>query len=382
MSLATPAEPSELSAALEDATSDQPHAAKALAGGLASGALHAYLFHGPRGTGKRAAARAFAAELLAQGSEDPDSARRRALADPSPHPDLVWLRPAGSQHLVGDVREQVIHAAALRPFEGERRVFVIESADAMQEESQNALLKTLEEPPSFAHLLLLSAEPELIAETVRSRCQPIAFAPLSPEAVERRLAGADAGSDERRAVARLSGGDADLAALLLSDPGRRIRDIAEALARAACADDPSATPWRPLLEVSETIGNESGAIAEAELLERAETAPKSEAARRKREAGEAARRVSRRERTATLDLALALCGAWYRDLASVAAGAPELVLNADRTADLEADAAGLAPARAREAVELTLDTRQRLRLNVAEELALEALFFRLQDALA
>ena len=82
-----------------DATEHQPAAGAALAAALGS-PTHAYLLTGPPGSGKRAAARAFAAELLAEGAPDPADARRRALADPSPHPDLVWLEPPGAQHLV------------------------------------------------------------------------------------------------------------------------------------------------------------------------------------------------------------------------------------------------------------------------------------------
>ena len=93
-----------MSTALETATEHQARARVALSAALAGGPSHAYLFRGPRGAGKRAAARAFAAEILASGAEDPDDARRRALLDPSPHPDLVWLAPAGAQHMVDDVR--------------------------------------------------------------------------------------------------------------------------------------------------------------------------------------------------------------------------------------------------------------------------------------
>src|SRR5213592_116111 len=95
---------------------------------------HAYLFSGPRGAGKAAAARAFAAELLAAGSREPAETRRRALAIPPSHPDLAWVAPPGTQHLVEEVRQRVIAASAYRPFEGTRRVFVIEAAEAMQEE--------------------------------------------------------------------------------------------------------------------------------------------------------------------------------------------------------------------------------------------------------
>ena len=144
---------------------------------------------GPRGRRQgRGCARAFAAEILAAGAADPEDARRRALLDPSPHPDLVWLRPRGAQHMVEEVRERVIRAASYRPFEAEKRVFVIEAAEQMRDESQNALLKTLEEPPDFVHLILLTSEPAMLLETIASRCQPIDFAPLPPEAVEAALA--------------------------------------------------------------------------------------------------------------------------------------------------------------------------------------------------
>src|SRR5207247_267326 len=264
-------------------------------------------FEGLDGPGKTAVARALADELLAVGAPNPDDARRRALADPSPHPDLVWLAPPGTQHLVDELRRRVITAAAYRPFEGERRVFVIEAAEAMADESQNALLKTLEEPADFVHLVLVTSEPELLLETVRSRCQPVRFAPLDVEALESRLEALHAGgsAEERRAAARLGGGGAD----------------------------------------------------------------------------GAARRAGRRARTEALDLGLALVAAWLRDLSAVGEGAEDLALNVDEIAGIRSAADGLDPRRARRAAELVIDTRRRLRVNVGEELALEALVFRLQSLL-
>src|SRR4051812_36328109 len=225
----------QLPDALREATESQPAAQAALAAALAS-PVHAYLLAGPPGSGKRAAARAFAAELLAEGAPDPDDARRRALADPSPHPDLVWLAPRGAaQHLVDEIRQHVITAAAYRPFEGARRVFVIEGADAMADESQNALLKTLEEPADFVHILLISAEPELLAETVRSRCQEVRFRPLDAETVAGRLAAEGLGTDdaERLAAARLAAGDPRRAEFLVSDEGRELRAVAAECVAAA-----------------------------------------------------------------------------------------------------------------------------------------------------
>jgi DNA polymerase-3 subunit delta' len=355
---------------LDSATEHQPRARLALAAALAAGPAHAYLFRGPRGSGKRAAARAFAAEILAKGASNPDDARRRALLDPSPHPDLVWLAPRGSQHLVDEVREQVIRAAAYRPFEGVSRAFVIEQAEAMREESQNALLKTLEEPPAFDHLLLLSAEPEALLETITSRCQQVSFAPLPPEAVAEALAG-ERSAEAVAAVARLAGGDIERARFLLTDAGRRLRGEAEELARAAVTPGGGA-PWQALLEGAESAGSEAERQARDRLAEE-------ESGRRlsAREAGEEARRVGRRRRTEVLDLGLELCAAWLRDLGAVAAGAAGVVLNSDRTDELAREAEGLDPTAARRGVELVQDTRRRLDLNVSEELALEALSFRL-----
>src|SRR3954451_10819667 len=162
---------SAIPAALEEATRHQPRARAALLAALASPG-HAYIFRGPRGAGKAAAARAFAAELLAEGAPDPDDARRRGPLDPAPPPALPCLRPPGPQPLVEDVRESVIRASSLSPAEGGRRVFVIEEAEDLRDESQNALLKTLEEPAPFAHLILICSEPELLADTILSRCTP------------------------------------------------------------------------------------------------------------------------------------------------------------------------------------------------------------------
>ena len=371
----------ELSPALRDATADQAAARLALAGALAAGPVHAYLFAGPAGSGKRAAARAFAAEILAIGAPDPDDARRRAALDPSPHPDLVWLVPPGTQHLVADVRDQVIRAAAYRPFEGERRVFVIEAAEAMMDEGQNALLKTLEEPADFAHLILITSEPAALLETVISRCQEVRFAPLRPEVVAQRLGAEGGAGDEATAAARLSGGDTERARFLISDQGRELRDRAVASARAARAGELADRPWEGMLAAADAAGEAAGEQVAAAMTEAAEGVDAREARKRRGEAEEAAKRATRARRTQLLDLALAISGSWFRDLAAVAESAPELALNLDRGDELRADADGLDGPAARRAAELVEKTRRDLQVNVSEQLALEALFYRAEAEL-
>jgi DNA polymerase III subunit delta' len=358
-----------VSAALAEATEHQPRARSALAAALETGPSHAYLFRGPRGSGKRSAARAFAAELLSAAAVDEDDARRRALLDPSPHPDLVWLRPTGAQHLVESVREGVIRAASYRPFEGGRRVFVVEAAEAMRDESQNALLKTLEEPPPFAHLILLSSEPDALLETVASRCQPVEFSRLPVAAVE---AGLEGSAEEVATAARLAAGDLELARFLLGDRGRELRDSALRLAPPA-----RGAPWRKLLEAAEEVGADAADAARAVLEEEKEAGLK----RTSREIGDEAKRAGRRRRTEMLDLGLALCASWLRDLEAIAVGAEQVVFNRDRIAALRERAADLEPGDGRRAAELVQDTRRRLDLNVSEELALEALYFRLERSL-
>ena len=366
------------SEALLEATAHQPRARVALSAALAGEPSHAYLFSGPRGSGKRAAARAFAAEILAAASADPDDARRRALLDPSPHPDLVWLAPTGAQHMVEEVRERVIRAAAYRPFEGGKRVFVVEAAEAMRDESQNALLKTLEEPPEFVHLILLSSDGEGLLETVASRCQTVDFAPLPAEVLERELAMEGASPDEVAAAARLAAGDLERARLLLSEPGRKLRADVERCVIAALEGECGRAPWKGLLDRAKAVGDDAEAVAREALEEESKAGIKRSA----KDISDGAKRAGRRRRTEILELAFELCAAWLRDLAAVAAGAEEVVFNRDRLDLLRSQAQGLAPAAARRGAELVQETRRGLELNVSEELALEALFFRLETLLA
>jgi DNA polymerase III subunit delta' len=368
------------SEALAAATEHQARARVSLEAALAAQPSHAYLFLGPRGSGKRAVARAFAAEVIAAASADPEDARRRALLDPSPHPDLVWLAPTGAQHMVEEVRERVIRAAAYRPFEGGKRVFVVEAAEAMRDESQNALLKTLEEPPEFVHLILLSSEGEGLLETVASRCQTIEFAPLPAEVLERELAGEcpDAGPDEVAAAARLAAGDLERARLLLGERGRELRSEAERCIAAALAGETAGAPWKALLDDAKKAGEDSEEAAREALEEDSKAGVKRSA----KDINDGAKRAGRRRRTEILELGFELCAVWLRDLAAAAAGAEEVVYNRDRLDRLRAQAQGLDPVQARRGAELVQETRRGLELNVSEELALEALFFRLESLLA
>lgn len=357
-----------------------PHAAAVLGSALTGGPNHAYLLAGPAGSGKRAAARAFAAELLAEGARDPDNARLRA--EHGAHPDLTWVAPSGAHEMLrSDVDEAVVAAASHTPFEASRRVFVLERADTMNDEAANTLLKTLEEPPHYVVLLLLTDRPGQILPTIRSRCQAVRFDPLPEDTVVERLVAGGAEPGVARACARLSLGDAERARQLLDEPG--LRSAAEAFARATVAGTAATRrPWRSLLEAGAGRAAAARSVLESARDEELAMLPKKEQRRREREYEDQIRRAERRARTGAIDHGLQLAGLWFRDLACVSDGAPDLAHHADRGAELAEDAAGRPAPLFRGAVDLVEDTRARLALNVTEELALEALAYRLERRLA
>jgi DNA polymerase-3 subunit delta' len=343
-------------------------------------ASHAYLFHGPAGTGKRAVARAFAAALLADGAPDPDATAARVLRDA--HPDLTWVTPSGAaEMLVSDIDEPVVAAAARTPFESARRVFVIERADTMNDATANRMLKTLEEPPAFVHLILLSDRPGDLLETITSRCQGVRFDPLPAAELAARLEREGVRPEHAQACARLALGDGARARRLALGDGPALRAVAERCARAPLEGDAGPEPWAALLAVAKADQKRAAEALDAGHADTLELLAKSERKRYEREHGERVRRAERRASTATLDLGLALVGLWFRDLACVLDDAPEIVHASDRSAQLRADAAGRDAATMRAALELVEDTRQRLALNVSEELALEALAYRLAELL-
>jgi DNA polymerase III subunit delta' len=354
-----------------------PHAAAVLGAALEGEPAHAYLLHGPAGTGKRGAARDFAAALLSRGAGDPASARTRVQH--GTHPDLTWVAPSGAHEMLRrDVGEAVVSAAARTPFESGHRVFVLERADTMNDEAANSLLKTLEEPPPYVVLLLLTDRPTQVLPTIASRCQPVRFDPPPADALAHTLQSRGVPPETATACARLSLGDGERALMLALGDGPALRARAEAFARAPLAGRAHADrAWKPLLEHARAAGGAAKEEVEAALVEELSYLPKKEHRRRETEFTERARRAERRASTGALDHALQLVGLWYRDLACVAAGAEDLVHHSDRLDALREDASGRDGFL--DQVALVDDTRARLALNVSEELALEALAYRLES---
>jgi DNA polymerase III subunit delta' len=361
-------------------TEDHPHARMVLGAGLASGSLsHAYLFHGPPGTGKRTAARALAAELLAEGEDDPDAARTRVLH--GTHPDLTWVRPTGAHVMrVSDVDGPVVAAAGRTPFESRRRVFVLERVDTMNDEVANRLLKTLEEPPSFVHLILLTDQLGRVLETVVSRCQLVRFDPLPAERIAAMLEEEGVEPGQAVGAGRLALGNASRARFLVSEEGIALRGEVERLVLDALGAVHLEEPWRGLLQGAEERRLAAEASVEQRKVERLEQEPRGrERSAIEREFDETAKRDGRRARTEVLELGLELAAIAFRDLVAVASGADAAVLGTDRVGELAPAAEGRDPVLLRQAAERCEDTRNAFQLNVTEELALSALTFRLRE---
>ncbi|HTD57665.1 MAG TPA: hypothetical protein VK672_02120, partial [Solirubrobacteraceae bacterium] len=262
---------------------------------------------------------------------------------------------------------------------------VIEAAGSMNDQAANRLLKTLEEPPSFAHLILLAEHREDVLPTIASRCQQVRFDPLAEDIVERRLAddaeAAGEAIDPLRAAAcaRLAAGDARLARRLAGEEGSQLREWAEGFVRSTLDRRTPERRWIGLLETAKVAGAEAGARASDRLKEQAELLPGKERRKYEREGVDVVRRAERRARSATLELGLRLVELWLRDAWCVSQGAPELVFALDRSHELAEDARGREARSLLHGMELVRDTRLRLALNVSEELALEALAYRLAE---
>jgi DNA polymerase-3 subunit delta' len=341
---------------------EQAEAKRLLGAALAEGGAHAYLLHGPAGVGKRTAAIAFAGALL--GDERRVAARS--------HPDLYVLAPLGEMIRIDDVRA-LHHDLHMRPFEADRRVYLVLDADRMNEDAADALLKDLEEPPPYAVIVLVAGELGPLPPTILSRCQLVPFRRLSERAVREWIAAEVPGrSDEEvRVLARAAGGRLDRARRLLDADASARRDALITVARSAYRDPDfdAREAAGVLLGVASALGEEAKA-AEQAVVDTLDLPPR-----------DADQRVRRAQRGAERDELLAgLEGleAWYRDLVVVAAGAEDAAVHADRLDDLREDAAA-AGSGALEAAEQVRETWRSLEeFNLNPSLTLESLFVRVR----
>lgn len=343
-------------------------------------ATHAWLFHGPPGCGRAEVAEAVATALLDRGSDRDDTASR---VQGRTHPDLMWIKPEGAngEILVDDVRE-IVAAVPMTPFEASCRVFVIEGADRMNESSANAFLKTLEEPPAHAHMILIADATTTVLPTILSRCQSVRFEPPSAEALASRLEREGVTPGTARECAQLADGDGAKARMLAGEHGAAIRAAGERLARAAVQGGAAtAKPWLDLLKTASEEGKSAAAQVEQAAEERLQFAAKTEKKRVEKDAEERGKRAGRRAESAAADLGLFVAEAWLRDLHRVVVGAGD-TLSPERVDALSQEAASVSPTALRDAIDRIEATRGALKLNVNRELAIESLAHELDGVLS
>jgi DNA polymerase-3 subunit delta' len=146
------------------------------------------IFCGPKGVGKRSVARILAKAVNCERKKD-DACEECATCvsiTGGRLPDVWEIEPEG-QFVKMKQMQALRQAAYLRPMVSRKRVFIVDDAERMNEESSNCLLKVLEEPPLFSHIILLTANPDLILPTIKSRCQALQFAPIGKEEIKKLL---------------------------------------------------------------------------------------------------------------------------------------------------------------------------------------------------
>ncbi|MCU0482666.1 MAG: hypothetical protein MUC54_00075 [Chloroflexi bacterium] len=370
---------------------------------ITRGAPQAILVCGPAHTGKTTLAFDLAAGLLCAA---PDPARRPCrscrscrLVETGAHQDLHRLAPQGPGRQVrigdpvdpepGTVRA-LVHEIARLPVEGRGRVAIVEAAQRLNEDAQNALLKTLEEPPSGAVVILCADEADRLLPTVRSRVAALRLGPVSTRAIEDLLAEHGIEPPLAARLGRLAGGRPGLAIayakqpeavgareeiaralldLLAADRGRRLVVIRELLLRAAELVQLDDDPGRPRGAVPQVVSGQLSEPTEDEIAGAADAAGAADVGpppgRRAGDTPAERRRAAR-----------ALLETWAqvaRDLAVVGAGGRAAVHDPALLDDLDALAPRVAPGAAAAFLERLATLAERLEANANPELVVDVL---------
>lgn len=342
---------------------------------------HALIFHGPEGVGKEMLAGALARTLVCPSprsvepgevpgigewtgllqdacGECPDCVRSKAGTHPDVHlihrqlkqlhPDAAVRARKGLTLSIDVIREFVIQPAGLRPMAGRMKVFIIREAELLAAPAQNALLKTLEEPPPATCIILLTHALDRLFPTIRSRCQPVGFRLLPHEFVAAKLQDLQPDLTPARAAAL-----AQFAQGSLAHAVQYAEDGLDAFNSRLIAVVRSLVPARALA-VAKHIADEARGLGER-YVERDGEITETEAQRR------------------AIKALLLLLAAWYRDIMLTHLGAVDGLANADSLEALQQAAAAIPLERAADAVQHITTAERQLDLNANVQLILDTL---------
>lgn len=153
--------------------------------------FHAYIFDGDVGVGKETLAKTFAAALNCQDEAGHEKPCKECMScrqiESGTNPDVIWVSHASTEYKVAEIREQVIDTVDIRPFAAPFKIYIIPEAEKLREDSQNMLLKTIEEPPEYVVIILLTSNISELLPTIQSRCLNLEFHPLSSATIEEFL---------------------------------------------------------------------------------------------------------------------------------------------------------------------------------------------------
>jgi DNA polymerase-3 subunit delta' len=316
-------------------------AVRALAVAVRNGAaVQAYLFTGPEGTGRATAARRLAMALNCTDEEPPCGncgQCRRIEAGIQADFRTVTIDTEGEgaarKSISVEQLRDVERLVALAPYEGRTRVVIIDPADLMSDQAQNAFLKTLEEPPPHAVFILITAREELLLETIRSRCTRVEFRLVPTSEIEKALLVGEVNPDRAALLARLAGGR----------PGWALSAAREAA----------------FLERRAEVLAGARTLPDLALADRFDLAEKlSEAFKRERDP------VLRR---------LDDWAGWWRDVLLTQSGAAEAIANLDESEPISAAAHEYSRRDVARFVQAIIETRGYLEENVQSRVALDAL---------
>lgn len=341
---------------------------------------HAYLFTGPAGSNKTAAAYAFAQALLCDkgGCKACETCKR---VERRRHPDVHYYEPEGAQgYLIDQIRE-IVAGMALAPIQAKRKVYILDRVDLLGTQAANAFLKTLEEPAPGVVFILMGRTREGVLPTIVSRCQVVSFRHI-PATEAAGILSQRTGVTSQQARIAIEACDGSITrAMVFARSAERSEfraRIMEVLANLSVCDA------RDVLEYA------------AELVERAKAPLDNVRTQQSEEMAESAeflqksalKQIELRHKRAlsmatreSLNQMTAIIRSWLRDVLMVVSATPDLIINVDQRSALEAAATRVSAAGIMGALREAYKTDEALRYNVSPETCLDALLFSIREVL-